>query len=43
MNVLPGIPVLNFYESEVLLLKNITILVVEAVEEMIGVINSVVI
>lgn len=43
MNVLPGIPVLNFYGSEVLLLKNITILVVEAVEEMIGVINSVVI
>jgi len=44
MNVLPGIPILTFYDSEILLLKNITILVVEAVEEeMTGVITSVVI
>lgn len=43
MNILLGISVLNFYGSEVLLLKNITILVVEAVEEeMTGVITSVV-
>lgn len=41
MNVLPGIPILNFYDSEVLSLKNINILVVE--EESTGVIKSVVI